>query len=51
MIYNLITALQLVLIIISSAIVLYTLLIKGDNEKTTYMSFLLNLCLLWMVLI
>jgi hypothetical protein len=51
MINSPVAALQLLLIIISAAIILYALIIRGDNRKTTYMTFLLDLCLLWMVLI
>lgn len=51
MIDSWIAALQLLLIIISAAVILYALVIKGDNKKTTYVTFLLDLCLLWMVLI
>ena len=51
MINSLITVVQLVLIIISAALILYALVIKGDNNRTTYVTFLLDLCLLWMVLI
>lgn len=51
MIYNLVTAMQLAIILISSALIIYTLMIKGDNNRSSYVMFLLNLCLLWMVLI
>lgn len=51
MINSPVAALQLLLIIISAAIILYALIIRGDNRKTTYVTFLLDLCLLWMVLI
>ena len=46
-----VAALQLILIIASLVIVLYALLIKGDENRTTCVMFLINLCLLWMVLI
>lgn len=51
MIDSIVTVAQLIAILISSALVLYTLLIKGDNNRSSYIMFLLDLCLLWMVLI
>ena len=51
MINSLVTALQLVLILISAALILYTLIIRGDNNRSTYITLLLDMCLLWMVLI
>lgn len=51
MINSLISALQLVLILISSALVLYILIIRGDNNRSSYMMLFVNLCMLWMVLI
>lgn len=51
MINSLVAAVQLILILISLALVLYTLLIRGDNNRSSYIVFLLNLCLLWMLLI
>ena len=51
MINNIVTAMQLIVILISSALVLYTLLIRGDNNRSSYVMFLLDLCLLWMLLI
>ena len=51
MIDNIVTVVQLIVILISSALVLYTLLVKGDNNRSSYIMFLLDLCLLWMVLI
>ena len=51
MILNVVTALQLILLVVSSAIMLYALLIKRDDSKTNCFAFLINLCLLWMVLI
>ncbi len=51
MIDSIVTVVQLIVILISSALVLYTLLVKGDNNRSSYIMFLLDLCLLWMVLI
>ena len=51
MINSLIAALQLVLILISLALVLYVLFVGGDNNRSSYIMVLLDLCLLWMVLI
>ena len=51
MINSLIAALQLVLILISLALVLYVLFVRGDNNRSSYIMVLLDLCLLWMVLI
>ncbi len=51
MILNIITALQLILVAISILLVLYILMIKGDNGKSSYLMLLMNLCLLWMILI
>ncbi|MBR4448534.1 hypothetical protein [Methanobrevibacter sp.] len=51
MINSLVTVVQLIVILISLALVLYTLLIRGDNNRSSYIMFLLNLCLLWMLLI
>ena len=51
MIDSIVTVVQLIVILISSALVLYTLLVKGDNNRSSYIMFLLDLCLMWMVLI
>ena len=51
MINGVISALQLVLILISAVLLLYILIINGDNSRSSYLMFLINLCLLWMVLI
>ena len=51
MINGLVAVVQLIIILISTSLVLYTLLIKGDNNRSLYIVFLLNLCLLWMLLI
>ena len=51
MINSMVTALQLLLIVISSAIILYLLTVRGDSDRTTCAMFLIDLCLLWTVLI
>ena len=51
MIYNLVTAMQLVILLISISLLLYLLLIKRDNSISSYMVFLLDLCMLWTLLI
>ena len=51
MINSFISVLQLVLILILAGVLLYILLIKGDNNRSSYFMFLIDLCMLWMVLI
>ena len=51
MIDGLVSVLQLILILILAAVLLYALIIKGDNRKSSYFMFLIDLCMLWMVLI
>ena len=51
MINSFISVLQLMLILILAAILLYILLVKGDNNRSSYLMFLIDLCMLWMVLI
>ncbi|MEE1336135.1 hypothetical protein [Methanobrevibacter sp.] len=51
MINSFISVLQLILILILAAILLYILLVKGDNNRSSYLMFLIDLCMLWMVLI
>ena len=50
MINDLVSSLQLILILISLLIIIYNL-INGDDRKIMYVLVLINLCLLWMVLI
>lgn len=50
MINSLLTAIQLLLIIVSLSLVFYNLMV-GDNKRSTYIGLLLNSCLLWLVLI
>lgn len=51
MINSFISVLQLVLILILAGVLLYILLIKKDNNRSSYLMFLIDLCMLWMVLI
>jgi hypothetical protein len=51
MITSLVSALQIILILISSAIILYMLVVKGNDTKINCLTLAFNLCLLWMVLI
>ena len=51
MINSIVSVLQLILILILAAVLLYSLLIKGDNNRSSYLMFLIDLCMLWMVLI
>ncbi len=51
MINNFVSALQLILILISVFLLIYLIIIKGDNNRSSYMMFLINLCMLWTVLI
>ena len=51
MINSFISVLQLILILMLAAILLYILLVKGDNNRSSYLMFLIDLCMLWMVLI
>ena len=51
MINNFVSALQLILILISVFLLIYLIIIKGDNNRCSYMMFLINLCMLWTVLI
>ncbi|WP_458452974.1 hypothetical protein [Methanobrevibacter sp.] len=50
MISNLLTVVQLIIIIFSILIVLNNLF-RGDNKRSTYAGLLLNACLLWLVII
>lgn len=50
MITNLLTGVELMIIILSLLLVLYNLM-RGDNKTSTYLGLLLNSCLLWLVLI
>lgn len=51
MIDGIVSVLQLILILILAAVLLYILIIKGDNNRSSYLMFLIDLCMLWMVLI
>ncbi len=51
MINSFISVLQLALILILAGVLLYILLIKKDNNRSSYLMFLIDLCMLWMVLI
>lgn len=46
-----ISVVQLILILVLAAVLLYILLIKGENNRSSYLMFLIDLCMLWMVLI
>lgn len=50
MITNILTAVQLVIVIFSLLLVLYDLM-KGDNKTSTYLGLLFNACLLWLTVI
>ena len=51
MIDGIVSVLQLALILILAGVLLYILLIKKDNNRSSYLMFLIDLCMLWMVLI
>lgn len=51
MINSLVTALELVLILISLALILYLIFIKREERISNYIMLLFNSCLLWFVLI
>lgn len=51
MINSIVSVLQLILILALAAVLLYSLLIRGDNNRSSYLMFLIDLCMLWMVLI
>lgn len=46
-----VSVVQLILILVLAAVLLYILLIKGENNRSSYQMFLIDLCMLWMVLI
>ncbi len=46
-----VSVVQLILILVLAAVLLYILLIKGENNRSSYLMFLIDLCMLWMVLI
>lgn len=50
MITNILTAVQLLIVIFSLLLVLYNLM-RGDNKTSTYIGLLLNTCLLWLTVI
>ncbi|MBP3791850.1 MAG: hypothetical protein ILA26_07460 [Methanobrevibacter sp.] len=50
MITNLLTAVQLVIVIFSLLLVFYNLM-RGDNKTSTYLGLLFNTCLLWLTVI
>ena len=51
MIDGVVSVLQLTLILMLAAVLFYLLIIKGDNNRSSYLMFLIDLCMLWMVLI
>lgn len=51
MINSVVSVFQLVLILALAFVLLYILLIKGENSRSSYLMFLIDLCMLWMVLI
>lgn len=46
-----VSVMQLILILALAAVLLYILLIRRDNNRSSYLMFLIDLCMLWMVLI
>ena len=50
MITNVLTAIQLMLVIFSLLIIFYNLY-RGDNKRSTYLGLLLDTCLLWLLVI
>lgn len=46
-----VSVVQLILILALAAVLLYILLIRRDNNRSSYLMFLIDLCMLWMVLI
>ncbi len=51
MILNLLTALQLILILVSLLLILYLIFVKKEDRISNYIMLLFNSCLLWVVLI
>lgn len=51
MINSLITVLELILILISLALILYLIFIKREDKLSNYLMLMFNSCLLWIVLI
>ena len=51
MIDGIVSVLQLILIFLLAAVLLYMLVIKKDNSRSSCLMFLIDLCMLWMVLI
>lgn len=51
MINSIVSALQLVLVLVSLALILYLILIKREDRISNYIMLLFNSCLLWAVLI
>lgn len=51
MINDIVSAFELILILISSILVFYILFVRGDTSRSSYMLLLIDLCLLWTVLI
>ena len=51
MILNVVTGLELILILISLVLILYLIFIKREDRITNYLMLLFNSCLLWAVLI
>lgn len=50
MINSIVGGLFLLIVILSVAIIMHAIL-RGDNRRSTYITLLLNLCMLWMALI
>jgi len=46
-----VSVVQLILILVLAAVLLYILLIRRDKNRSSYLMFLIDLCMLWMVLI
>lgn len=51
MIDSLMTVLELILILISLALILYLIFIKREDNISNYLMLMFNSCLLWIVLI
>lgn len=51
MIDSLLTVLELILILISLALILYLIFIKREDKISNYLMLMFNSCLLWIVLI
>ena len=51
MINSLITMMELILILISLALILYLIFVKREDNLSNYLMLMFNSCLLWIVLI